>query len=71
MSTLKGHKNEVTSVSFSHDGTMIATASSDNTVRVIDVKMGSSVSTLVGHTREVTSVSFTRDGARIAPALED
>jgi hypothetical protein len=34
---LRGHKDNVWSAAFSHDGTRVVTASSDNTVRVWDV----------------------------------
>ena len=38
MSTLKGHTNAVNTVSFSSDGTMLASASNDGTVRVIGIQ---------------------------------
>lgn len=63
---LLGHTSVVTSVSFSPDGTRIATGSRDNTVRLWDATTGQPVGEpLLGHTNYVSSVSFSPDGARI------
>ena len=63
--TLKGHTSRVTSVSFSPDGTRIASGSDDNTIRLWDVSTGEELHTLEGHMSSVFSVSFSPDGMRL------
>ena len=62
---------DVRSVAFSPDGTLLAAAYSDNTVKLWDVATRESIATLNGHTDEVTSVTFSPDGTLLASASED
>jgi WD40 repeat protein/tRNA A-37 threonylcarbamoyl transferase component Bud32 len=64
--TLKGHTNLVSSVAFSPDGTRLASASADRTVKLWDVGTGQEIRTLKGHTQAVSSVAFSPDGHRLA-----
>jgi WD40 repeat protein len=58
-------------VAFSPDGTRLASASYDETVKVWDVASGQELRTLRGHTGSVRSVAFSPDGARLASASSD
>jgi WD40 repeat protein/tRNA A-37 threonylcarbamoyl transferase component Bud32 len=69
--TLKGHSKQVLSVRFSRDGTRIASASADNTVKVWDASSGQPQLTLLGHTADVTSAVFSPSGLQIASAGND
>ena len=59
-----GHRNEVTSVSFSPDGKTVASRA--GAVRLWDVDTGKIIHTFTGRTWDVTSVSFSPDGKTVA-----
>lgn len=52
-------------MAISPDGTQIASASADNTVRIWDAATGTLLRTLTGHTDAVYSVTFSPDGWQI------
>ncbi|MEG4804114.1 NB-ARC domain-containing protein [Microcoleus sp. ARI1-B5] len=56
--TLQGHSNWVRSIQFSPDGTLLASASDDQTVKLWDAHTGKLWKTLLGHTNWVWSVAF-------------
>ncbi|MCT7990358.1 nSTAND1 domain-containing NTPase [Laspinema olomoucense] len=67
---LEQHKNSVLSVTFSNDGELIATASTDKTVKLFTAD-GRLVQTLNGHEKPVTRVAFSPDGQTIASTSSD
>src|SRR5262249_42004283 len=69
--TLKGHTGGVSSLSFSPDGTRLASGSQDRTVKIWDTTSGQEVLTLKGHADLVTAVCFSPDGTRLASASRD
>jgi WD40 repeat protein len=69
--TLTGHNGSVFNVTFSPDGSMIASASSDRTVKIWQVSTGAVLLTLTGHTSFVEGVAFSPDGQRIASGSWD
>jgi WD40 repeat protein len=66
-----GHTNVIMSAAFHPDGTRLATASWDGTIKIWDVAEGKELRTLVGHAKSVTSVAFSPDGSRLASAGAD
>jgi WD40 repeat protein len=68
---LTGHTGQVNDIAFSPDGSLIATASGDRTVRISEVATGIHRTMLRGHDDEVGSVAFSPDGSLIATASDD
>ena len=65
IATLEGHTGAVTSLSFSPDGTTLASGSWDGII-LWDLATRAEVATLGGHWGLVTSLSFSPDGATLA-----
>ncbi|KIM74897.1 hypothetical protein PILCRDRAFT_79623, partial [Piloderma croceum F 1598] len=72
INVLRGHKNTISSVTFSPDGKWIVSGSWDKSIRVWDAETGEMVSgPFEGHTDEVLSVAFSPDGKRIVSGSKD
>jgi WD40 repeat protein len=69
--TAQGHRTAVLSVAFSPDGTRLASASRDKTVKVWNLADGREIMTLRDHTNQVQSVAFSPDGRRLASGSSD
>lgn len=63
-----GHSDTISMIKFSHNSTLLASASEDDTVRVWSAKTGECVQVLKGHTTSVESVAFSHDSKLIASA---
>ena len=68
IATLEGHTQPVSSVSFSPDRTILASASYDHTIRLWDMSTEKDIAILEGHKGPVSSVSFSPDGTILASA---
>jgi len=69
--TLGGHADEVTGVSFSPNGKLLATGSRDKTVKLWDTTTGKEIKTLTGHKNWVNAVSFSPNGKLLATGSAD
>ena len=70
IATLEGHTQSVYSVAFSPNGTILASASRDSTVKLWNVSTRAHSATL-RHGENVTSVSFSPDGTTLASGARD
>jgi WD40 repeat protein/uncharacterized caspase-like protein len=66
-----GHNGFVSCATFHPDGALLATASSDATVKLWDIRLGREVRTLLGADRPLYTVAFRPDGKQIAAAGAD
>ena len=68
---LDDHTDSVDAVSFSPDGTLLLSGSSDDTAKLRDAKSFKILATLKGHTDSVLGVAFSPDGKFAATASAD
>ncbi len=71
IATLEGHRGRVTSVSFSPDGTTLASGARDPSIKLWDVATRTNIATRTLFTSGVYSVSFSPDGAILASGSWD
>lgn len=67
----KGHCRNVLSIAFSHDSSLMVSASSDKTVRLWNVETGACIRNFQGHSSIVRSVAFSHDSTIIASSSND
>ena len=68
---LEGHSKRVRSVGFSPNGKLLATGSTDWTIKLWDLATGKSIKTLQEHTNQVISIKFSPDGQTLVSCSED
>ena len=71
LKTLVGHQSSVNSVAFSPDGSLLASGSDDNTVKLWVISTGQELRSLTGHIWPVFAVSFSPDGRLLASGSND
>lgn len=71
LKVLSGHEDEVTSVAWSPDGTLIASAAEDGSAKVWSSSSGTCLLDLLGHRDAVTSVAFAPDSAKLVTGGAD
>lgn len=71
VNTLRGHLKGVNSVAISRDGEMLASGSSDKTIKLWNLKTGAEICTLSGHSHPVRSVAISQDGEMLASGSSD
>jgi WD40 repeat protein len=66
-----GHRGWIRSITYSPNGSTLATASGDRTVKLWDARSAMLKQTLSGHSSEVVAVAFSPDGQTLASAALD
>jgi WD40 repeat protein len=71
LAVFNGHSQAVWGCAFAPDGTRLASASFDNTLRLWDPVSGECLSVLRGHEGGVSGCAFAPDGTRLVSASAD
>jgi WD40 repeat protein len=69
--TWKAHNGKVNAVAFSHDDKILASGSSDKSVKLWDAKTGKLVNKIDAHRSQVYAVTFSPDGKRLLTTSRD
>ena len=68
---LRANQQGVLALAHSPEGSLLASAGSDGTVKLWDAQTGAAVATLKGHNDRVLAVAFSTDGKRLASCSAD
>ena len=68
---MEGHNDSVSSVTFNHNGTLLASGSYDNTIKLWNLETKTEIATLEGHHGWVNSVAFNHNGTLLASGSGD
>lgn len=71
MGVPSGHTNSINVIQYSPDGSIIATASSDHTIKIWEAASGKMIHSLEGHNESVSAIEFSRDGKLLVSASTD
>jgi WD40 repeat protein len=67
----EGHREDIWALTFSPDGTRLASGGEDRTARLWDPATGALLATCRGHTSKVLSTEFSHDGGRLVTTSSD
>ena len=62
IAVLEGHSKAITALTYSPDGTLLATGSKDKTIIIWDAQNGNLLKVLQGHSGAINSLAFSSDG---------
>ncbi|KAK7694564.1 hypothetical protein QCA50_001750 [Cerrena zonata] len=68
---MSGHTRSVSSLKFSPDGTMLASAAADKLIKIWDCEKGELLDTFEGHTEGISDIAWSSDCEYLASASDD
>ena len=68
---LKGHNGKIKSVAFNNKGTILASGSSDETIKLWNIETKTEIATLREHNNCIISVAFNNNGTTLASGSKD
>lgn len=71
LNILEGHTGEIRAIVFSHDSSLVASGSEDNTIRLWRTSTGDCIQELKGHHDTIRSVAFSHDTKLLASGSKD
>ena len=71
LGSFAGHGDTINDLAFSPDGRLLATVSSDVTIKVWDVEAKQALQTITGHSKQANSIAFSPDGTMLVSTSWD